>query len=484
MRGIITKILPITLLCVASATAFGASYNCKYQDERSLNLVKEGLRNNNGKYLYCGHVGTDGCSNGNVVFWERSGNGYLEKCVGHSWEGVRSSEIPTCKDNDTQLPNKFIDNNLVIYYEKDAGSEKLTQYCKIDTVTAEHKCSMSGGNWNFKTNVCTCSGNLKKNGELDTSPCKCASDDFEYNVDLNGKNPACWPKSYLDGKCLQYGTNSDGYEVWYCPGYFKGVIFRYDFQPLSNKDCEFKDWINDRRICNNNGKIEWRGHIGCSGVSFQSAKAAYDSDNFELGRDVADCYCLKPTKQNKSGSMVKPKSQQQKSPGESAPATVKSAQVPVIDTVASLSNDSESGTQTCSDTNMDANCECTKVPETTKRNNRCECINVNKVIKNGKCEWTTEYIASMQSNVDNNYDSLHAIMSGFETSVWKNAEGKFNTARLASDSIAGVVLGTVGGIVTANIVKKAQVKQGFEDMKCSIGGQSVANFGDEFTVGW
>ena len=66
---------------------------------------------------------------------------------------------------------------------------------------------------------------------------------------------------------------------------------------------------------------------------------------------------------------------------------------------------------------------------------------------------------------------------------WKNSEGKFNTARLASDSIAGVVLGTVGGIVTANVVKKSQVKQGFEDMKCSIGGQSVANFGDDFVVG-
>jgi hypothetical protein len=74
-------------------------------------------------------------------------------------------------------------------------------------------------------------------------------------------------------------------------------------------------------------------------------------------------------------------------------------------------------------------------------------------------------------------------MSGLKVNVWRDAEGKFNTARLASDSIAGVVLGTVGGIVTANVVKKSQIKQGFEDMKCSIGGQSVADFGDSFTVG-
>lgn len=68
-------------------------------------------------------------------------------------------------------------------------------------------------------------------------------------------------------------------------------------------------------------------------------------------------------------------------------------------------------------------------------------------------------------------------------SVWKNAEGKFNTARLASDSIAGVVLGTVGGVVTSTVVKKNQVKNGFEDIKCVIGGQMVASWGDQINVG-
>ena len=66
---------------------------------------------------------------------------------------------------------------------------------------------------------------------------------------------------------------------------------------------------------------------------------------------------------------------------------------------------------------------------------------------------------------------------------WKNKEGKFNTARLASDSIAGVVLGTAGGLITSSIVKKSQVKAGFEDINCTIGGQKVADWDDEFTVG-
>ena len=59
----------------------------------------------------------------------------------------------------------------------------------------------------------------------------------------------------------------------------------------------------------------------------------------------------------------------------------------------------------------------------------------------------------------------------------------FNTARLASDSIAAVVLGTAGGLITSSVMKKNQVEDGFEDLKCVIGGQPVAGWGDEFRVG-
>jgi hypothetical protein len=79
---------------------------------------------------------------------------------------------------------------------------------------------------------------------------------------------------------------------------------------------------------------------------------------------------------------------------------------------------------------------------------------------------------------------LDAIVAGFgEANVWTNAEGKFNTARLASDSIAGVVLGTAGGLITSSVMKKKQAEQGFEDLKCVVGGQPVAGWGDEFNVG-
>lgn len=92
---------------------------------------------------------------------------------------------------------------------------------------------------------------------------------------------------------------------------------------------------------------------------------------------------------------------------------------------------------------------------------------------------------------DDNTDALNAMTSlntffrNTESSanVWKNKDGNFNTARLASDATAGVVLGTVGGIVSAKIIKKKQLEKGYDALNCAIGGQKVANWGDIFTVG-
>lgn len=78
---------------------------------------------------------------------------------------------------------------------------------------------------------------------------------------------------------------------------------------------------------------------------------------------------------------------------------------------------------------------------------------------------------------------IDAFLASLGLTVWRDADGNFNTARLASDSIAAVVLGTAGGIITSKLVKKSQIKKGFEDLNCSIGGQRVSDFGDEFSVG-
>lgn len=92
-------------------------------------------------------------------------------------------------------------------------------------------------------------------------------------------------------------------------------------------------------------------------------------------------------------------------------------------------------------------------------------------------------IGEAQQKVQKAIGDLRAFVADLEVSKWKDAEGNFNTARLASDLTAGVVLGTAGALITSSVVKKNQVENGFEDISCTIGGQTVADWGDEFTVG-
>ena len=129
--------------------------------------------------------------------------------------------------------------------------------------------------------------------------------------------------------------------------------------------------------------------------------------------------------------------------------------------------------------------DCNKITGAHWINNECKCQNANQEInaERTKCEMSANF--TVTQDVNNAYRQLTAIHDKFraDVSVWKDAEGKFNTARLASDSIAGVVLGTAGGLITSNVVKKNQVENGFEDIKCTIGGQNVAQWGDEFRVG-
>jgi hypothetical protein len=67
-------------------------------------------------------------------------------------------------------------------------------------------------------------------------------------------------------------------------------------------------------------------------------------------------------------------------------------------------------------------------------------------------------------------------------SAWKTANGNFNGARLASDSVAGVTLGTVGALITANVIKKNQINNGFNDLNCATSGTKIANWGDVFMM--
>ena len=123
-----------------------------------------------------------------------------------------------------------------------------------------------------------------------------------------------------------------------------------------------------------------------------------------------------------------------------------------------------------------------------KTENKCVCLDKDFEWNYNRCDKKAEVIISENEEIAAQgvrtlVNGLTEKFAGLGRSVWKDKDGNFNKARLASDSIAGVVLGTAGGLITSNVVKKSQVKSGFEDISCTVGGQKVADWSDEFTVG-
>ena len=142
----------------------------------------------------------------------------------------------------------------------------------------------------------------------------------------------------------------------------------------------------------------------------------------------------------------------------------------------------------------------TNCPEFQKKVNGCqnlECIadlldqvNAYKKAIAAVCEDSSApvYVPTTPDNgaqINAAKSTISSFFSSAESSasVWKDKDGNFNTARLASDLTAGVVLGTVGGVVSGVVIKKKQVEKGFDALHCTGGGQTVADWGDIFNVG-
>lgn len=129
-------------------------------------------------------------------------------------------------------------------------------------------------------------------------------------------------------------------------------------------------------------------------------------------------------------------------------------------------------------------------------NGKCKCLDSNMDFFDGECKHTEEYLSELEKSKkaaekktaeehikDFATKNLDSVVANFDRSEWRDIDGNFNTARLASDSVAAVVLGTAGGLISSKVIKKKQVENGFEDIKCTIGNQEVADWGDEFQVG-
>ncbi len=124
---------------------------------------------------------------------------------------------------------------------------------------------------------------------------------------------------------------------------------------------------------------------------------------------------------------------------------------------------------------IDGECRCTTAGWVMNATGT-QCVKGEALIK-------AERLSASRTNISRLYKKLDSMSNDFKVSVWRDKQGNFNTSRLASDSIAAVVLGTTGALVTSSVVKKNQVSSGFEGISCQIGGQTVAGWGDEFSVG-
>lgn len=90
----------------------------------------------------------------------------------------------------------------------------------------------------------------------------------------------------------------------------------------------------------------------------------------------------------------------------------------------------------------------------------------------------------LHSDVQMSMAVLNNFVATADVSVWVTKDGKFNYARLGTDVASGVVMGTVGGLVSNAIIKKNQLEKGMEGYYCAVGSDSVADYGDEFIIGF
>ena len=141
-------------------------------------------------------------------------------------------------------------------------------------------------------------------------------------------------------------------------------------------------------------------------------------------------------------------------------------------------------------TNTTTQDNCNKITGAQWRDGECKCTTAGWVMNTsgtqcvkGDALIKAEGQAASRTRITSLYKKLNSMSNDFKVSVWRDKQGNFNTSRLASDSIAAVVLGTTGALVTSSVVKKNQVSNGFESITCQVGRQDVAGWGDEFSVG-
>ena len=454
---IMRKFFVSLLFCGMFFEVYAATYNCKVQDIGVLSFKSSNeylfvntadYNHSNGRALVCGHKSTDGCDDNTMVYvtghhYHRNmprTDAWFYRCSsrgGNSWDAVGSTGFNRCSSIDGMRVITTVGSNDIYVPESEyveyvsSGYYVSDKFCFLphadgnkreDDKKPSDSCPYDKGTELYQQ--CTKCFDAQKNGhsngwDATKEICKCASGKT-WNVDA--------------GKCI---AGQDGDEV--------------------QTDCSYlinnKDLFNQCALCNKEKDALWN----------KKANKCYCFEGKEWDKERGKCVVIdgKDDKDDKDDNIIKP---------IDCISTFSSLKTMIDTYCVDLKTRLEqymtmcnSGYMTVENFNaiyLDLSGECDVIIKRNKANN----------------EQAKQKLVTAAEKLD-------TMFAGFKVSKWKNEEGKFNTARLASDSIAGVVLGTTGGLITSSVMKKKQVEQGFEDLQCTVGGQPVAGWGDEFMVG-
>lgn len=335
--------------------------------------------------------------------------------------------------------------------------------CIIDN--RKENCEKTGGQWESTNKKCSCDFEKGLTHETNALTCKCSNTDYIFDTSSN--------------KCIENPK---------------------EVENRKKNDCENSDlpgkWNRTKCECDaNKNLIESNGKCKCKSTDYvRSGQQCVLSD---AAQRREKCKKIKAAKW-KNGECVCSNPEHTIIDGECVP-----------DPDIAKCNQHKAGDRywdynlkkcTCNDPDkIIQGDKCVQNPKIAKCNKingaqwidgKCECVEEGMDWNDNEtqCVETEEARnqaaqAAAQKKIESAVTELDRLSDSFKVSKWRNAEGKFNSARLASDSIAAVVLGTTGGIITSKIIKKNQVEDGFEDLECHIGGQKVADWGDEFRAG-
>ncbi len=452
------KFLTIALLwCLVGVPVWAATYNCQVQEISPLSFKSSNeflfvtvadWNHSNGKALVCGHRTTNGCDNGTMVFVTghhyhtnklRTDTWFYEcsSTGANSWDAVGVTSLPECNSLDgmefiTRISEKYVYVPSDVkrkyasssYYisDKFCWSDKQKSVAP-DPVVVQPKCP-DGSSEKI----------LSQNG------CK-SNETFNCEKFTDGKCVCgrCLPKEVQEGdplkKCLDSRTTREGKACCYLP---KSVA------TWNGKNC----------ICQPEDKMEFK--IGANGSGFCQAKELKAGEKFQCDANIL---AQLEAWENEC------KDQEQ-----------------IVEWIKRLKELCKSDEVTVQKFNEYYSMLLALGLGNCTWDNKIE-VDVDVKLPGGNGGDRNAELSNSRRKISDAHTVLRGMADTFKVSVWKDEEGKFNTARLASDSVAAVVLGTTGALVTSNIVKKNQVENGFEDIKCTIGGQTVADWGDEFRVG-